>query len=183
MDESPARYTAFVGQRLLARGPAAEVAVALKRAYERGEARVTVFEDESGRPTDFDLRGDETEVAARYGKEPARRGRPKLGVVAREVTLLPRHWDWLARQPGGASPALRRLVQEAMADPEGLRRERREAAYRVMSALAGDLANFEEASRALFADDRRQLEALAGAWPADVRVYLRELLGDEAPQA
>ncbi|MFY0534142.1 DUF2239 family protein [Nannocystis pusilla] len=29
-------------------------------------------------------------------------GRPKLGVVSREVSLLPRHWEWLERQPSGS---------------------------------------------------------------------------------
>ncbi|HEX2558954.1 DUF2239 family protein [Phenylobacterium sp.] len=180
------RYTAFAGHRLLARGPAAEVAVALKAAYDRGEARLVTFEDAAGRPTDFDLRGSAAEIAARHAPaEAPKRGRPKLGVVAREITLLPRHWDWLAAQPGGASATLRRLVQAAMTDAEGpeARRQRLEAAYRVMSALAGDLAGFEEASRALFAGDLGKLDSLTAEWPADVRAYLAERLdGGEAPQ-
>lgn len=184
MDER--RYTAFVGDRRLARGSAAEVAVALKAAYDRGETRLMAFEDATGRPTDFDLRGDAAEIAARHAPtEPAKRGRPKLGVVAREITLLPRHWDWLAAQPGGASAALRRLVQAAMTDPDGpqAERQRREAAYRAMSALAGDLPGFEEASRALFAGDRARLGELIDGWPADVRTYIAERLeGGEAPQ-
>ncbi|MFC3077877.1 DUF2239 family protein [Phenylobacterium terrae] len=177
MDER--RYTAFAGDRLLARGSAAQVAVALKAAYERGETRLIAFEDATGRPTDFDLRGDAAEIAARHAPaEPPKRGRPKLGVVAREVTLLPRHWDWLAAQPGGASAALRRLVQAAMTDADGPEavRQRREAAYRVMSTLAGDLPGFEEASRALFAGDLGRLDELTAGWPADLRAYLAERL-------
>jgi hypothetical protein len=179
MDDSSGRYTAFVGERLLARGTAAQVAVALKAAFERAETKVVVFDDASGRPVDFDLRGSEAEIAARHAPaEAPRRGRPKLGVVAREVTLLPRHWDWLAGQPGGASAALRRLVQAAMREAEGpdAVRRRREAAYRVMSALAGDLPGFEEASRALFAGDDARLRGLTAAWPADVCAYVLERL-------
>ena len=104
-------------------------------------------------------------------------GRPKLGVVAREVTLLPRHWDWLNRQPGGASVALRRLVQEASrvnADRDAVRASR-EAAYRFMTAIAGALPGFEEATRALFAGERNRFEGLIDAWPADLRTHLQEL--------
>jgi hypothetical protein len=94
-------------------------------------------------------------------------------VVAREVTLLPRHWDWLAAQPGGASVALRKLVEEARrgsADADR-RRAARDAAYRFMSAMAGDLPGFEEAARALFADDRQRFDDVVAAWPADIRDY------------
>ncbi len=106
---------------------------------------------------------------------PRGRGRPKLGVVAREVTLLPRHWDWLATQRGGASVALRKLVEQARradTDDTGARHER---AYHFMSALAGDLPGFEEAIRALFANDRPRLEALLAHWPADVRAHALRL--------
>jgi len=104
-------------------------------------------------------------------------GRPKLGVVAREVTLLPRHWDWLNRQPGGASVALRRLVQEASrvnADRDAVRASR-EATYRFMTAIAGALPGFEEATRALFAGERNRFEGLIDAWPVDLRSHLQKL--------
>ena len=105
-------------------------------------------------------------------------GRPKLGVVSREVTLLPRHWDWLARQPGGASVALRKLVQSAMRDGGSAEAQRRatEAAYRFMSIVCGDLPQYEEVSRALFAGDLARVEALAADWPTDVAAHLRTLL-------
>ena len=76
-------------------------------------------------------------------------------MVAREVTLLPRHWEWLAQQSGGASVALRRLVDQARRGTEDKDRIRRaqEAAYRFMSAMAGNRPNFEDAIRALFAGD------------------------------
>jgi hypothetical protein len=115
--------------------------------------------------------------------EPRGRGRPKLGVVAREVTLLPRHWDWLATQPGGASVALRKLVEEARRTGGDRDRSRaaRDAAYHFMSAMAGNLPGFEEASRALFADDRRRFAGLIAGWPDDVRDHAVKLaFGDRA---
>jgi hypothetical protein len=171
--------TAFEGQTLLRAGPLAEVALAVKAA----SGPVFVFDDTTGRVVDLDLRGDDAEIVARLAPaesaapaEP-RRGRPKLGVVGREVTLLPRHWEWLAAQPGGASVALRRLVDEARRAGGAAQRRRaaREVGYRVMSALAGDLAGFEEASRALFAGDRARFEQETAAWPADLRGYVTRL--------
>ncbi|WP_428990320.1 DUF2239 family protein [Methylocapsa aurea] len=105
------------------------------------------------------------------------RGRPKLGVVAREITLLPRHWDWLAAQPGGASAALRRLVETARREggTDGRQRAAREAAYRFLSAVAGDLPGYEEALRALFSGDAARFEAQMTEWPKDVRAYALRL--------
>ncbi len=187
-------YTAFDGDDRIARGPLAEVALAAKEAI--GGKRphdVLVFDDGSGRVVDLYLAGSPEEVAARYEPEPGddragseaakqkepprRRGRPKLGVVGREVTLLPRHWEWLATQPGGASAALRRLVEHARKEYAAADRvrEARERAYRFLSAMAGDRPGFEEASRALFAGDRTKFEAEIAGWPKDVRDYAREL--------
>ncbi|MGL4961642.1 MAG: DUF2239 family protein [Inquilinus sp.] len=175
--------TAFQGARRIASGPLAEVALAAKRAADRGDA-VLVFDDATSRPVELDLRGSEAEVLARLPVSakaepdaPRGPGRPKLGVVAREVTLLPRHWDWLAGQPGGASVTLRRLVEEARRAGEGRDRLRQaqEAAYRFMAAMAGDRPGFEEAARALFAPDRDRFAALTEAWPADIRDHARRL--------
>jgi len=173
--------TAFQGARRIASGPLAEVALAAKRAADRGDA-VLVFDDATSRPVELDLRGSEAEVLARLPASaepdtPRGPGRPKLGVVAREVTLLPRHWDWLAGQPGGASVTLRRLVEEARRAGEGRDRLRQaqEAAYRFMAAMAGDRPGFEEAARALFAPDRDRFAALTEGWPADIRDHARRL--------
>jgi hypothetical protein len=174
-DEIQGRAGPFVtfaeGVRIAA-GTLAEAAVAARRALARDEGSgVLVFDVSTGKVVDLDLRGTEAEVAARHGlPPPSKRGRPKLGVVAREVTLLPRHWDWLADQPGGASVALRRLVEAARKDEgeAGAVRARREAAYRFMSAMAGDRPGFEEATRALFAGDEARLRQSAQAWPPDV---------------
>jgi hypothetical protein len=174
--------TAFEGDALLSSGPLIEVALAVKQALERdAEKTVLVFDDATGAVVDLDLCGSKADIAARLSQpetaaEP-RRGRPKLGVVAREVTLLPRHWQWLAAQPGGASVTLRRLVDEARRSggDKASRRKSQEVAYRFMAALAGDLPGFEEATRALFADDRQHFAALVAGWPSDVSAYAMRL--------
>jgi uncharacterized protein len=185
LSDSRSTHTAFLGARRLACGALAQVALAV-RQVQRADAGALplVFSDATGRQVDLDVRGTEAQVAARYrapaSAEPAAppdvrgRGRPRLGVVAREVTLLPEHWDWLAAQPGGASVALRKLVHEARR--AGAERDRlrlaQERAYHAMSALAGDYPGFEEAGRALFAGERERLALLAAPWPQDVRDYI-----------
>ncbi len=182
-------YTAFAGQRRLASGTAGDVALAVKRATQPLDQPIIVFDDGTGRSIDFDLRGDDREVLARLAKlappseaveapaEPRGRGRPKLGVVAREVTLLPRHWEWLNAQAGGASVALRKLVDDARRASGDKDRERqaRDAAYHFMSTMAGNLPQFEEASRALFAADRRRFTGLIADWPIDIRDHIVKL--------
>ena len=191
-DKNRAHFTAFLGPNRLAAGPLAEVAIAVMQASRRPAAPpIIIFSDATGQPIDLDLRGSEREIIARLPKpaappdaeeettstEPRGRGRPKLGVVAREVTLLPRHWEWLGAQPGGASVALRKLVEEARRANGDADRARaaRDAAYRFMSVMAGNLANFEEASRALFADDRRRFVGLVAGWPDDIRDHVVKL--------
>ncbi|MDB5579191.1 MAG: hypothetical protein JWR80_4367 [Bradyrhizobium sp.] len=182
-----ANFTAFAGNRLLASGALAEVAIAVKIASGAMTEPVLVFEDATGQSLDLDLRGSHRDIVARLPQpaatvpappaEPRGRGRPKLGVVAREVTLLPRHWEWLNARPGGASVALRKLVEDARranADRDRLRAAR-DAAYHVMSAMAGDRPGFEEASRALFANDAARFAELTDAWPADIRDHLRRM--------
>jgi hypothetical protein len=185
-------FTAFKGHQRLVSGPLAEVALAVMRASKSAVAEpIIIFDDANGRPIDLDLRGSEQDVVGRLPKpasgsetpagepsalEPRGRGRPKLGVVAREVTLLPRHWEWLGAQPGGASVALRKLVEEARRNSGDRDRSRaaREAAYHFISAMAGNLPGFEEAARALFAGDRLRFEQQAVTWPEDVRAYAVE---------
>ncbi|MFC5499288.1 DUF2239 family protein [Caenimonas terrae] len=184
-------YTAFLEGRRIATGPLHEVAVAVLRAQKaQPQGHPMVFSDASGRSQDLDLRGGEQAVAARHAlaapaEAPRGRGRPKLGVVAREVTLLPEHWDWLAAQPGGASVALRKLVHEARRKGGARDRSRqaRERAYHAMSTLAGDLAGFEEAARALFAGDHERLAVQMAPWPQDVRAYVSQLAEPEPGEA
>ena len=186
----PREFTAFLGHQRLVSGPLAEVALAVLKASQSAAAQpIVIFDDASGRSIDLDLRGTERDIVARLPQpapnsetpeddpsapEPRGRGRPKLGVVAREVTLLPRHWDWLGAQPGGASVALRKLVEEARRASGDRDRSRaaRDAAYHFMSVMAGNLAGFEEASRALFADDRRRFVELIAGWPGDIRDHI-----------
>ncbi|MGN6283117.1 DUF2239 family protein [Frateuria sp.] len=184
--------TAFEGHRLLASGPCVEVALAVKRAADGGAADVLlVFDDRNGRPVEFDLRGSEADVLARLQPAPAPvrgPGRPRLGVTAREVTLLPRHWDWLASQPGGASGVLRRLVEQTIREGGGRQRAREsaEAVDRFMLAMTGNLPGHEEASRAFWRGERERFAQLTQAWPRDVRDHLRHLAAiawDEADAA
>ena len=170
----------FAGPRLIARGSPRNVLPAVKAATEAGEG-VLVFDLATGRTVEFDLRGDLATALARLptAEVEVRKGpgRPKLGVTAREVTLLPRHWDWLAGQPGGASSSLRKIVETAMRQAEGPDRVRRsrEAAYRFMTALAGDLPNYEEATRMLFAGDWTAFDAAVADWPQGVRDVARAM--------
>lgn len=186
-------HTAFAGHRILAAGALSDVALAVRQAMDEGhDATILVFDDLSGKQVDLDLSGNHAAIAERHrvridpaapapeapaslvdDAQPRGRGRPKLGVVAREVTLLPRHWDWLGAQPGGASVVLRKLVEQARRDNEAQdrRRERQEAAYRFMSSMAGNLPGFEEATRALYANDRQRFTQQIAGWPEDVRGY------------
>lgn len=186
------RYTAFSGARLIARGSYADITQALATLNHPDEA-VLVFDDVSGAPVDAPPRPEHAALLARVQAQAARApatqapapqalsrpgpGRPRLGVVAREVTLLPRHWDWLAAQPGGASAALRRLVDQARkhSEPADERRQVGERTYKFISAIAGHQPGFEDAARALFADERERFEALVAAWPTDVAAHAREL--------
>jgi hypothetical protein len=180
------RCTAFAGARFLATGTLVEAALAAKAAQDSGDdGLIFIFNEATVRAVDVDLRGSVEAVRGRLAPvfpadltpTPPRPGRPKLGVVAREVTLLPRHWEWLNSQPGGASVALRKLVDAARHANEGADRVRQaqEAAYRFMSTMAGDRTGFEEAARALFAGDRAGLEAYSQDWPADVRTHALRL--------
>jgi hypothetical protein len=181
-------FVAFQGVVRIASGDLAQVALAAARAQRQGSASpVIVFDRRTGGVADLDLRGTEQETVARYTPlRPAARtrGRPKLGVVAREVTLLPRHWDWLGRQPGGASTALRKLVEAARKTEGGATkaRERTEAAYRFMAAVAGDFPGFEEGARRLFADDRERFAAAIAQWPSDIRDELLRFLASSTAE-
>jgi hypothetical protein len=181
--ERETNYTAFAGQAIVATGPLDQLLVTLKLRFDADESElVLVFEDRTGRQVDFNLRGTLEEVLARVMPSPARSGpgRPKLGVIGREVSLLPRHWEWLEEQPNGASAALRRLVDQARGQQQESQRFRLaiEAAGRFMSAMAGNLAGYEEASRALYAKDRSRFEALIADWPTEIRLHVLRLAGE-----
>jgi hypothetical protein len=175
-------WTAFRGETRIAGGSPVEVVTAIKAG---GHESVLVFDDETGKPVDLDLRGTLEDCLGRLPAdnvepvEPVERrpGRPKLGVVPREVTLLPRHWEWLGQQPGGASVALRKLVDAARAASSSGddRRRAQEVADRFMRALGGDQPGYEDAARALYAGQEDRFRELTESWPNDVRDHARYL--------
>lgn len=195
-------YTAFSGTRRIASGPLQTVALEVKRAIRAGAENVLIFDDASGRQIEVDIRGSDKAIVERLAQRaaarrpspppvtelidadaPRGRGRPKLGVVAREVTLLPRHWEWLSAQPGGISVALRKLVEEARRThaESDRRRKAQEAAYHFMTALAGNMPGFEEATRALFANDPQRFRKRMATWPEDVRDHAIHLAFGKEP--
>ena len=202
LSSSPPSCTAFEGTRRIASGALSHVALQVKEVLDRGErGPVLIFDDSTSELVEIDFRGTAEEIAARLAALPSdgipanltieqdataprKPGRPRLGVVAREVTLLPRHWDWLNRQPGGASVALRKLVEEARRGSEMKDRLRRaqESAYRFMSAMAGNEPGFEEALRSLFAGDHARFDSLIDNWPIDVRDHARKLSAEAFPR-
>jgi uncharacterized protein len=172
MENIPA-YVAFAGSRQVAAGTLPDVLPVLKQRFDRDRSdMVLVFQVDTGRQVDFDLRGALDEVLARAIPEASKGpGRPRLGVVSREVSLLPQHWEWLEAQPTGASAALRRLVEMAIKQQPGKERARRlrEAVSRFLTSIAGDRPNYEEACRALFAGDSARFATLIDRWPKDIR--------------
>lgn len=191
MTDLSLRCTAFAGASRIASGELRHVAMKAKQAFDAGKP-VLVFEDASARPVELPLELPVGELLKRLAEPlagnpapmpaplPRGPGRPKLGVVAREVTLLPRHWDWLAAQPGGASVALRKLVEEArkVTAADDRRRAAQETTYRFLQAMAGNQAGYEEASRALFAGDIDRFEQHMATWPEDVRDHAALLAAD-----
>lgn len=193
MGSTDTQLVAFAGTELIARGAPVEVALAAKRLQEGQRActeRIAVYDERTGAAVDIDYSGADEEVAdrlrAQLGMEPPvaaegppRRGpgRPRLGVTSREVSLLPRHWEWLGRQRGGASAALRRLVEAARKAnaADDVRREAIEATHRFMWDIAGDAPGFEEASRALFAGDIEGFESRIAGFPYGVQVQLMRM--------
>lgn len=181
---------AFAGSKLIASGELREVAIAAKKSIDAGNiSSILLFDDES-QLVEIDFRGSIEEFKSKLEKtltaitpnsntdetktEQTGPGRPKLGVVAREVTLMPRQWEWLSSQPGGASVTLRKLVEGARKANEGedQKRRAREITYRFMSAMAGNEAGFEEASRALFAKDKEKFDRLISPWGEDIRKHI-----------
>lgn len=166
-------YSAFLDHKLIAQGALPEITELLRS---RKDSAILVFDDLTGRVVDIDLRATPLPVK----KKSAGPGRPKLGVESKEVTLLPRHWDWLAKQPGGASVTLRKLVEEAKKLSQGtdLAREAQDATYQFMRVMAGDLVGYEEALRALYAKNSVKFKQLIQAWPKDIQTHIKRLAKD-----
>lgn len=181
-------YSAFEGHKKLAQGSLEDVVLKTKRRLKTdATASILIFSDLTGKEMDFDLRGTEKEILQRLqafivvdDSAPPKHvgpGRPKLGVVAREVSLLPRHWEWLATQSGGASATLRRLVEGEMKNTSGREQTRaaQDRTYKFMSTLAGNLPRYEEALRALYAKDKKKFREQIADWPSDIKSHSLEL--------
>lgn len=191
MDNKQTSWIAFAGSKRIASGAPKDVATAVKAFADTHAAEhILVFDAVTSLPVEIDLRGSPAAVLQRLPlprepepepvappQKPSGRGRPKLGVVGREVTLLPRHWEWLAAQPGGASVALRKLVEKARSASKSVdqTRQSQEAAYRFMNAMAGNEPGYEEATRALFAGDFDRLRECVSKWPSDIRSHALSL--------
>lgn len=184
---SSTQIIAFDGDHCIASGDIVDVAARVKQTLSaRPQGQVLLFDIETSRPVEIDFRGSVADVTTRLkaelSPEPAPRGpgRPKLGVVAREVTLLPRHWEWLAAQAGGASVTLRKLIEDARRNTAARddARERQESVHRFLSAMAGDKPHYEEVLRALYANDGTRFHALIADWPLDVRRHVERLASD-----
>lgn len=161
--------TAFLEDRIIASGEREAVTRDLEERYPTDHSTIVVIDDETGRVTDLDY------WDALASRQPRARGRPRLGVQAREVTLLPRHWDWLAAQPRGASATLRSLVEEAQRNQREESRSKRDVAYNFLQAVCGDRAGYEEALRALYRGDEEGLQAIVASWPPDIKSYLHRI--------
>jgi hypothetical protein len=184
-------YTAFESYDLLAQGDLETVALGVrKRLKARADARILVFNDQTGKQMDLDLSGSERDLRDRLrvfstpppvATPPAGPGRPKLGVIAREISLLPRHWEWLSTQTGGASATVRRLIEEQMKAPPTARdkiRQSQETTYKFLTALAGDLARFEDAIRYLYRRDKKRFRETIHGWPEDLVQHTLILASD-----
>ena len=175
-------YTAFAGTRRIAAGNRDSILAEVKQYTDSNADGVLIFEDLTGKQVDFDFSGSMDDVLERGRARIVRMrpGRPKLGVVGREVSLLPRHWEWLEDQPNGISAAIRRLVDEARKREPGAQRARRlrDGIARFMWSMGGDLPNFEEATRALYGETDARLDELIASWPADVREHIGRLVNE-----
>ena len=182
---SPKTYTAFEGVACIGSGDITLVAALAKEAIDKDpHAGIHIFDDITGELLELDFRGTVEDVLRRLRAsdqldkiELRGPGRPKLGVIAREVTLLPRHWDWLNTQPGGASVALRKLVEIAKRENAGKDqiRQARDASYQFMFIMAGDMPNYEEALRALYAGHQESFDFQIEQWPADIKAHAKKL--------
>jgi hypothetical protein len=190
--------TAFLGVGVVASGLLHHVVSTVKDALDDRElTQLLIFDDSTGKQIDVDFRGKTDDVLKRLGErfcdlhgmevdnQPTRQvGRPKLGVVSGEVTLLPRHWEWLKSQPGGASVTLRKLVEEARhaGGKESKIRESQEATYHFMTVMEGNFHQYEEALRELYAGDLDRFYHSIDDWAPDIRNHIQRLSANAFPE-
>lgn len=187
-DANTQSYSAFDGHKLLTQGQLSKVVLNVKkRLKEDSSSSILIFSDLTGKQMDFDLRGTEQDILQRLQvfvsaptdetKTASGPGRPKLGVISREVSLLPRHWEWLSTQSGGASVTLRKLVDEArkrFADRDETKKAQ-ERTYKFLSSIAGNFPHYEEALRNLFAKNKKAFELQITDWPKDIKLHASSL--------
>ncbi len=174
-------YTGFLGSRLVASGDILSVAIKIKKSLRlEVKLQVFIFDDLTGDQAEVDFRGDldqmKTRLQTQVDEQTIKKsgpGRPRLGVISKEITLLPEHWEWLAIQPGGASVTLRKLIEEAKKKntQRDQIRQAQDRAYKVMMVLAGDRVGYEEALRALYQGNRQAFQSQIESWPSDIREY------------
>lgn len=190
--------TAFLGAGAVASGSLQHVVSTVKDTLDdRDLTQLLIFDDSTGKQIDVDFRGKTDDVLERLGEQfsvlpgtevnhqPTRRvGRPKLGVVSGEVTLLPRQWEWLKSQPGGASVTLRKLIDEARraGGKQSKIRESQEATYHFMTAMAGNFHQYEEALRELYAGDLDRFYHFIDDWAPDIRNHIKKLAANAFPE-
>lgn len=169
-------FTAFLGDTIFTSGPLEKILPVVKARFDKDCPLILIFDNETGKQVDFELRGTLEAIltAAIPSKAQTGPGRPKLGVVSREISLLPRHWEWLEEQTSGASAAIRRLVDDARKNDLG-KRPAQSATGRFLTAMAGNRPGYEEATRALYAGDKVRFNQLIKPWPKDIRVYVQKL--------
>lgn len=175
---SSTTYTAFSGDHYLASGEMMELILKIKQLQETTE-NILIFNDQTGRQTDFDYTGSEQEIRERYAEPESTKkvGRPKLGVISREITLQKKHWDWLDQQSASASAIIRKLIDKELDDPnsESNKMLAKQATDRFMLAMLGNMPNYEEATRALYQGDKQVLITLIQNYPKDIQEYIFKL--------
>ncbi len=195
MDQNTTFFTVFLDQKMLIRGNlSASVLAAAKAKMDDNHSRVVIYNDSSGKPIDVELQGSTEDIIKniegnpalhqymihpeKQAKKPKKRGRPKLGVTSKEISLLPRHWQWLARQKGSPSATLRRLIDESRKANMGreLVEQSRDAVHAFMWDMCGNFVNFEEATRYLFRNDFVTFYEKISTWPNDIKEHVRRLV-------
>ncbi|MBT78986.1 MAG: hypothetical protein CL587_01170 [Alteromonadaceae bacterium] len=170
-------YIAIHNKTLIAQG---ELPAVIRETVKQfPDAEPYLFKLDDGKRTDIDWRGDAEEVISRLPAslmpQAKKRGRPKLGVKSKEVTLLPEHWEWLSLQRGGASTTLRKLIDAVMAQmtPEQERRIKQDQLYNMMRVFE-DEAGFEASSRALYRLDETAFTQAIANWPQALQAIYKD---------
>ena len=71
--------------------------------------------------------------------------------------------------PGERSVRKKNLPKRRAGGDKRLMKAAHERAYNFTYAIAGNFTNYEEATRALFANDRERFHQLTLGWPPDIR--------------